>query len=124
MAKGALARACWSRFITARLAVVMKRLQQARAKAPFATGGDAANGQCADFHGGFLPGAALGLAGLDAEGFVRDAWLGPANRIRYAVFGDGAAINGVVNPLTRANGMQAATLAGLGAAPHLSLIHI
>jgi prepilin-type N-terminal cleavage/methylation domain-containing protein len=88
----------------------------------FATGGDAANGQCADFHGGFLPGATLGLAGLDAEGFVRDAWPGPGNRIRYAVYGDGAAINGVANPLTRANGMQAATLAGLGAAPHYLFI--
>jgi hypothetical protein len=34
------------------------------------------------------------------------------------VFGGGLAINGVANPLTRANGMQSATLAGLGAATH------
>jgi prepilin-type N-terminal cleavage/methylation domain-containing protein len=83
----------------------------------FAAGGSAANGDCADFHGGYLPGASLGLAPLDPEGFVRDPWQGPQSRVRYAVYGAGSAINGVVNPLTRANGMQAATLAGLGAAP-------
>jgi len=88
----------------------------------FAVGGDAANGECSNFYDGFLPGAALGLSPLDAEGFVRDAWQAPANRIRYAVFGGGTAVNGVANALTRANGMQAATLGGLGAAPHFILI--
>lgn len=83
----------------------------------FAPGGDAGNGACETFHGGLLPAAALGLSGLDAEGFLRDAWGSPANRIRYAVFG-GLAVNGVMNPLTRANGLQSATLAGLGAASH------
>ena len=83
----------------------------------FAPAGDAANGACETFHGGYLPAAALGLAPLDADGFARDAWGGSANRIRYAVFG-GAAVNGVMNPLTRADGMRAATLSGLGAAPH------
>jgi len=83
----------------------------------FAPAGDAGNGACETFHGGLLPAAALGLSGLDAEGFLRDAWGGPANRIRYAVFG-GIAVNGVMNPLTRANGLQAATLSGLGAAGH------
>ncbi|MEO7743999.1 MAG: type II secretion system protein [Usitatibacter sp.] len=83
----------------------------------FAPGGDAGSGACETFHGGLLPAAALGLAGLDPEGFLRDAWGGPANRIRYAVFG-GLAINGVLNPLTRANGLQAATLSGLGGASH------
>lgn len=84
----------------------------------FAAGGSAANGNCATFHSGYLPGATLGLSPLDSEGFVRDAWQGPRSRIRYAVFGNGLAINAVVNPLTRANGMQSATLAGLGAASH------
>lgn len=84
----------------------------------FAAGGAAGNGNCATFHSGYLPGATLGLSPLDPEGFVRDAWQGPRNRIRYAVFGDGQAINGVSNPLTRTNGMQSATLAGLGAASH------
>ena len=83
----------------------------------FASGGDAGNGACETFHGGLLPAAALGLSGLDPEGFLRDAWGGPGNRIRYAVFG-GLAVNGVMNPLTRAGGLQAATLAGLGAAGH------
>lgn len=83
----------------------------------FAAGGSAANGACETFHGGYLPAASLGMSPVDAEGFARDAWGGPGNRIRYAVFG-GTAVNGVANPLTRANGMQSATLAGLGAAPH------
>jgi prepilin-type N-terminal cleavage/methylation domain-containing protein len=87
----------------------------------FAAGGDATNGACRTFHSGYLPAAALGLSPVDAEGFARDAWGGPANRIRYAVFG-GAAVNGVMNPLTRVNGMQSATLAGLGAAPHYLFI--
>lgn len=81
----------------------------------FAPGGDASNGQCASF-AGFVPGAALGLAGLDAQGLPRDAWATEGNRLRYAV--DGRAVNGVANALTRANGLQMATLAGIGAAPH------
>ena len=88
----------------------------------FAAGGDASNGACSNFYDGLLPGAALGLAPLDAEGFVRDAWQSPRNRIRYAVFGGGAALNGVSNALTRANGMQAATLGGLGGASHFLFI--
>ena len=64
----------------------------------FAPGGDAANGECADFRGGFLPGAALGLAPLDSEGFLRDPWSTPRNRVRYAVSG--------------------VTVKGIGDAPH------
>jgi prepilin-type N-terminal cleavage/methylation domain-containing protein len=82
----------------------------------FAPGGDASNGRCADFHAGLLPGASLGLASLDAQGFLRDAWGGERNRIRYAVHG--GTINAVAFPLTRANGLQMATLQGLGAASH------
>ena len=88
----------------------------------FAAGGDAGNGNCSNFYDGYLPGAALGLAPLDSEGFVRDPWMGPRNRIRYAVYGGGSDVNGVVNPLTRGNGMQSATLAGLGAAPRFIMI--
>lgn len=84
----------------------------------FAAGGDASNGNCAAFHDGYLPAATLGLAPLDAEGFARDPWASVRNRIRYAVFGAGSVVNGVSNPLTRTGGMQAATLDGLGAAPH------
>lgn len=82
----------------------------------FAPGGHASNGECATFHAGYLPAASLGLAPVDSEGFARDPWGAPRNRIRYAVHG-GTAPNGVTRPLTRASGMQSATLAGLGAAP-------
>ena len=88
----------------------------------FSASGSAANGECASFHGGYLPGATLGMAPLDAQGFVRDPWLTPRSRLRYAVFGAGIAINGVANPLTRTNGMQAATLPGLGNAAHFLFI--
>ncbi len=86
----------------------------------FGAGGSEANGLCSNFYDGYLPGAALGLAPLDAEGFVRDPWMTPGNRVRYAVYG--GTINGIDNALTRTDGMQAATLAGLGSAPHYLFI--
>lgn len=95
--------------------------EASRGAESFAPGGDAGNGQCSHFFDGLLPAATLGLSPLDAEGFARDAWLTPRNRVRYAVFG-AASVNGVSNPITRANGMQSATLAGLGAAPHYLMI--
>src|SRR5688572_12401387 len=82
----------------------------------FAHDGDAANGRCADFHGGFLPAAALGMASLDEAGFLRDPWATGASRVRYAVHS--GAISGVNQALTRAGGMAQATLGGLGSAPH------
>ncbi len=82
----------------------------------FAPGGDSSNGLCASFHAGFLPAAALGLASLDAQGFLRDGWGGERNRVRYAVHS--GSINSVSHPLTRTNGLQMATLQGLGAASH------
>lgn len=91
-------------------------LEAGRGQESFAPGGDAANGECADFHAGLLPGAALGLAPLDGEGFVRDPWSSARNRVRYAV--SGVTVNGVTRALTRANGLQSATLAGVGDAPH------
>ena len=84
-----------------------------RGEESFRAGGDAANGACADFHGGYLPAAALGLWPLDAQGFLRDAW---GHRIRYAVAGN--TVGGVPNALTRANGLQAASLPAAGAASH------
>ena len=87
----------------------------------FAACGDASTGACEDFYGGYLPAATLGLSGVDSEGFARDPWAGPRNRIRYAVFG-AASVNGVANPLTRTDGMRAATLAGLGNAAHYIFI--
>lgn len=88
----------------------------------FSATGDASNGDCAAFYSGYLPGSTLGMAPLDEGGFVRDPWSTPRSRLRYAVFGGGAAINGVVNPLTRANGLQAATLPALGNASHFLFI--
>lgn len=87
-----------------------------RGEERFAPGGSAADGACESF-AGLLPAAALGLAPLDGEGFARDPWGTPRNRLRYAVWGGGA-INGVDDALTRREGMRAATLAGLAAAPH------
>jgi len=87
-----------------------------RGQEAFAAGGDATNGRCADFHGGYLPAAALGLSPLDDEGLLRDPWVATANRVRYAVHS--GTINAVPQALTRAGGMAQATLAGLGAAPH------
>jgi prepilin-type N-terminal cleavage/methylation domain-containing protein len=88
-----------------------------RGQERFASGGSAADGACETFHGGYLPAAALGLSALDAEGFARDPWGTSANRLRYAVWG-GDDVNGIRNALTRGDGMRAASLAGLGAAPH------
>lgn len=93
-------------------------LEGSRGQESFAAGGDATNGECADFHGGFLPAAALGVAPLDSEGFLRDPWM--AARLRYAVAG--VSVNGVPRALTRANGLQSATLAGVGDAPHFLFV--
>jgi prepilin-type N-terminal cleavage/methylation domain-containing protein len=87
-----------------------------RGQEAFAHDGDPANGRCADFHGGLLPAAALGMAPLDDAGFFRDPWQSPGNRVRYAVHG--GTINAVAHALTRANGMRQATLPALGDTPH------
>jgi prepilin-type N-terminal cleavage/methylation domain-containing protein len=86
----------------------------------FAPGGDASNGRCADFHGGYLPGATLGLGDLDPEGYARDPWSSRGNRIRYAVAGN--TVGAIRHALTRANGMQLATLPALGAEGHYLFI--
>ena len=86
----------------------------------FAEGGDAANGECVTYYEGYLPGATLGLSPLDAQGFVRDAWGSPRNRIRYAV--SAVSVGGVARALTRAGGLRMATLPALGSAPHYLFI--
>ena len=93
-----------------------------RGEESFAAGGDSLNGNCSGFHDGLLPAASIGLSPLDPEGFAQDGWGTPQNRIRYAVFGAGQAIGGVTNPMTRANGMQQATLAALGDFPGFLVI--
>ena len=89
----------------------------------FGSGGSALDGRCERFHDGFLPAASLGLSPLDAEGYLRDAWAtGASGRIRYAVHGNGEALGGVTNALTRANGMRNATLLSLGSTPQYLFI--
>jgi prepilin-type N-terminal cleavage/methylation domain-containing protein len=83
----------------------------------FAPGGDAANGECATFGAGFVPGATLGIASPGAGGFVRDPWDG---RLRYAVAS--SAVNGVTRPFTRSDGAAAATLPALGAASRFLIV--
>jgi prepilin-type N-terminal cleavage/methylation domain-containing protein len=70
----------------------------------FAAGGSASNGSCSNFHDGFLPGATLGLAPLDAQGRVLDAW---GNPLRYAVTDADA------NAFTRTNGVQGVGMANI-----------
>lgn len=93
-----------------------------RGEESFAPGGGPLDGNCAHFHDGFLPAASIGLSPLDPEGFVRDGWGTPANRVRYAVFGAGRSLGGVTNPFTRVNGMREATLDALAGAPALLVI--
>lgn len=95
-------------------------IETSRGEEAFAPGGDAGNGECARFHGGFLPAAALGLPGLDDQGLARDPWDMEGNRIRYAVAGN--TVNGVTRPLTRRNGARQATLQGLADANRLLVV--
>jgi prepilin-type N-terminal cleavage/methylation domain-containing protein len=82
----------------------------------FTAGGSAANGNCSNFHDGFLPGAALGLAQTNQNGMLVDAWNQP---VRYAVFT--GTINGITNPMTRTDGIRNATMPLVGAATALSV---
>lgn len=74
----------------------------------FATGGNAANGNCANFYDGYAPSATLGLSTTDNQGYAVDPW---GNRIHYAV----TSWNG--NTFTRTQGMSAAGMSTL--APNL-----
>lgn len=94
--------------------------EASRGQERFAAGGGSLDGECERFHDGFLPAATLGLAALDAEGFLQDPWGGRANRLRYAVAAN--TVNGVPRAFTRARGVAQATLAGLGAADHFLVV--
>ncbi len=76
--------------------------------------GDASTGNCSNFYDGFLPGATLGLAPLDSQGFVVDAWSTQHNRIRYAVKDSTAS-----HSLTATNGIQLATMSTLSGRNYL-----
>ncbi len=85
-----------------------------------AAGSDHASGECPTYHG-FLPAAALGLNGTDANGYALDGWATLGNRIRYAIAKQGP--GGANNTFTRANGMRAAGISSLTDAA-LSLLHV
>ncbi len=77
------------------------------------------HGNCSNFYNGFLPSAALGLSGLDSQGFLRDAWGEQANRIRYAVYSPNrdspsGTVGSENHPFTKSGGMQSATMSILG----------
>lgn len=68
---------------------------------------------CTSAFGGFLPGVTLGMTGLDANGYLVDAWGGPTNRVRYAV----TTASG--NAATNNAGIKGAGMAAFGAAANL-----
>jgi prepilin-type N-terminal cleavage/methylation domain-containing protein len=70
-------------------------------------------GVCTNPYNGFLPAVTLGLPGVDANGYLTDAWQGPTNRIRYAVTIASA------NAATTLNGIRTATMATFGPAANL-----
>jgi len=75
-------------------------------------GGLAANGICASFYGGYVPGITLGLSNLDNQGFVVDAWGLQQNRIRYAI--SNATFGTAVTTFTATGGMRGAGIQTLG----------
>lgn len=81
-------------------------------------GGSTAAIPCTNPYNGFLPAATLGMPGLDANGYLLDAWQTPLNRVRYAVttaITPGANANAATTP----NGIRTATLATYAGAPNL-----
>ena len=62
----------------------------------WAAGGNASNGNCANFFDGFVPGVALGVGPIDGAGYVIDAW---NRRIRYAVANTDRSPIGSATPL-------------------------
>ncbi len=82
----------------------------------FAAGGNTVNGNCSNFHDGFLPAATLGLAPTNINGLLIDAWNQP---VRYAVYT--GTINGVPNPFTRTDGARGATMPEVGKVDALSI---
>jgi type II secretory pathway pseudopilin PulG len=90
----------------------------------FAGGGTASNGNCSDFFDGYVPGITLGLANLDSQGFVVDAWGLQQNRIRYAV--SNATITSgattVPNAFTAQGGMRSLGVQALGSGVDLIFV--
>jgi type II secretory pathway pseudopilin PulG len=65
-------------------------------------------GICAHPFDGYVPGITLGLANVDSQGFVVDAWGLQQNRIRYAI------TTSLTNAFTTPNGMRTASITSLG----------
>jgi prepilin-type N-terminal cleavage/methylation domain-containing protein len=63
-------------------------------------------GACTNALNGFLPGVTLGLAGVDSNGYLTDAWKLSQNRIRYAVTTANA------NAATTTDGIKGITMSG------------
>jgi len=76
----------------------------------FVSGGNASNGNCANFYNGYVPAATLGLAGTDSSGFAVDAW---SNRIHYAVTSWSSTSPAVNNVFTTMNGMSTIGISNL-----------
>lgn len=73
----------------------------------FAGGGNATNGNCANFFNGYVPSVSLGLTPTDTDGYVLDGWNNP---IRYAIanLSDDA---GATHIFTKSSGMKNANSA-------------
>lgn len=67
-------------------------------------------GNCSNFHDGFVPGATLGIASLNEDGQVVDAWNNP---IRYAVTGWDSTNPAFGDVYTTDDGMQTVGIAAL-----------
>ncbi|HET7158222.1 MAG TPA: prepilin-type N-terminal cleavage/methylation domain-containing protein [Burkholderiales bacterium] len=83
-----------------------------------AAGSDHTTGVCASYHG-YFPAALLGFRPTDAQGYGVDAWGTNMNRLRYAVANH--TVSGIVNPITRINGMRSVAMGSLAVTP---LFHI
>lgn len=67
------------------------------------------HGRCSNVYDGFVPAVTLGLAPLDAHGYLPDGWVnGDASRLRYAV-----STSNNSNAFTQSGGMRQKTLAAL-----------
>jgi prepilin-type N-terminal cleavage/methylation domain-containing protein len=82
----------------------------------FASGQNAASGECSNFFDGFLPAVTLGIQPTDANGYAIDAW---GHRIRYVV--SDKTINTVTRTLTRTDGLKSAGMNNVASTPLLAV---
>lgn len=77
-----------------------------------------AGGACTNPNDGFLPAVTLGLPGVNANGYLADAWHTAANRIRYAV----SPAN--TNAATTLDGIRTTTIQTFGATGHTGHLYV